>query len=273
MRPLVLFAAALALALAAPTPASARSPSTKAPRSGDSTPRTTKAEAGLVDHHFGCKLNAAKAGGAKSSGVDLKPWTAGGIADVPQAAKANFKTLGTLRTAADFAKFKKLCPSLPDKLGRVVSPVDNGNMSSASLLVALRDVPLYRAYSSPKIQCGIDRPSSEFGNWWSIVPLPAGSHRDAYRQKMAVCPSWNDFDKKVTCTLKKGSVIAVGPTQSMDCTKDNRAKAGEAGCPAVLARWKDKFPASGNHQVYLNLYLRDADRPKFLSACTSSDWR
>ena len=269
--PLVVTCAALLSA----SPALARGPSTKVPRSGGTAPRATKADADLVDLHFGCALAPGKGGkgAARSNGVALNPWTPGGIADVPPALKTKFKTLGTLRTAADFAKFKKLCPKLPDKFDRVVGAVDKGNMSSAALVVALQDVPIYRAYSTPAVQCGLDRPSGEFGNWWSLVPLPSGAQRDSYRQKMAVCPSWNDFQKKVACTLKKGSVIAVGPTQSMDCTKDNHAKKAEAGCSAVVARWKDRFPSSGNHQVYLNLYARDADRPKFLSACTSADWR
>ncbi len=266
---------ALCVALLAGAPALAKGPTSKTPQSGGTAPRTSKAQPDLVDHHFQCNLQPAKAakGTAKSNGVDLKPWTSGGIADVPASLKAKFKSLGTLRTAADFAKFKKLCPKLPDKLGRLVSGPGTGNMSSASLIVALQDVPIYRAYSTPAIQCGLDRPSGEFGNWWSITALPAGSHRDDYRKKMAVCPSWNDFHKKVSCTLKKGSVIAVGPTQSMDCTADNTAKRAQSGCAAVIAKWTNKFPTSGNHQVYLNMYGRDADRPKFLVNCTSADWR
>jgi hypothetical protein len=206
--------------------------------------------------------------------VTLSDWTSGGVSDVSPAVKAKFKSLGTVRVQGDFARWKKVCAKLPDKLTRFVSGSNQGTMSSASLVVAMQDVPIYRAYSSPThSKCGIDRPSGPYGGWWSITPLPAGSKRESYRQKMAVCPSWNDFQKKITCTLKKGTVIAVGPTQSMDCKADNHAKESQPGCQAVVAKWKDQFPASGNHQVFLNIYGRDADRAKFLTNCREESWR
>ena len=195
------------------------------------------------------------------------------MGDVSTSVKAKFKSLGTIRDAADFARFRKLCPKLPDKVSRFVSGPWLGTMSSASLIVATEDVQVHRAYSTPANgTCGTKSQSGEFGSWWSVMPLPAASGREEYRRKMAVCSSWNDFKMKVTCTLKKGSVIAVGPTQSMDCTADNHAKEKVPNCAATAKGWKDKHPANGNHQVFINLFGRDAERGAFLTGCTSGAW-
>lgn len=236
----------------------------------DSKPRAGQgsvAHAGAVDHHFGCVL--APSG---TPALALKTWAGGGIGDLPASTKSKFKELGVLRAESDLTRFKKACTKLPASLKFFVSGSGGGNMSSATLVVAEDDVQVYRAYSSPQLQCGVDRPSSEFGGWWSLVPLPAVAARETYRTKMAVCHSYNDMTKKVTCTLKKGSVIAVGPTQSISCT-DNQLKKSAPGCAAVIAKWPASYPASGNHQVYLNLFKREAERDSFLTNCRTEDWK
>ena len=225
------------------------------------------AHAGVVDHHFGCVLEPAS-----KQTLTLKSWGGGGIGDLPASTKAKFRELGVLRSESDLTKFKKTCTKLPASLKFFVSAPAGGNMSSATLVVAQEDMQVYRAYSSPQLRCGVDRPSNEFGGWWSLVPLPAATARESYRTKMAVCHSYNDMTKKVTCTLKKGSVIAVGPTQSIDCL-DNQLKKSAPGCATVIAKWPGKYPASGNHQVYLNLFKREAEKDSFLTNCHSEDWK
>ena len=214
------------------------------------------------DLHLHCDLSKAQTG----------VWHPAGISDLPPEIAGQFKLLGSLHTQSDFSHWKEACPKLPDKLARIVSPARGGNVSSAELVVATRDVSIYRAYSRPQIACGVERPAGAFGSWWSLIPLPVASKRVEYRAHMAVCEPWNDFSKRVTCTLKKGSVIAVGPTQSADCTSDNQARVAEAGCRDVVGHWPKTYSASSHHQAYLNLFGRDAERAAFLANCTEGEW-
>lgn len=56
---------------------------------------------------------------------------------------------------------------------------------------------------------------SQFGSWWALTQ-PAGS-RDAYRQAYAICPSWSALNRLTSCTVKLGTVIVIGTTQSVQC--------------------------------------------------------
>lgn len=56
---------------------------------------------------------------------------------------------------------------------------------------------------------------SQFGSWWALTQ-PAGS-RDAYRQEYAICPSWSALNRLTSCTIKLGTVIVIGTTQSVQC--------------------------------------------------------
>ena len=58
-------------------------------------------------------------------------------------------------------------------------------------------------------------PESRFGSWWALTQ-PAGS-RDAYRQEYAICPSWSALNRLISCTVKPGTVIVIGTTQSVQC--------------------------------------------------------
>ena len=56
---------------------------------------------------------------------------------------------------------------------------------------------------------------SQFGSWWALTQ-PAGS-RDAYRQEYAICPTWSALNRMTSCTVKLGTVIVIGTTQSVQC--------------------------------------------------------
>ena len=63
---------------------------------------------------------------------------------------------------------------------------------------------------------------SPLGPWWALRP-PAGS-REAYREAYAICRTWNALDIAVTCTLKPGTRVVVGPGQSADCAEQTYPK-------------------------------------------------
>ena len=203
----------------------------------------------LVDHDFGCDLSAAS----------LSGWAAKGIR-LPESTKGSFKLLRSV-TASSFAGAKHVCRSLPE-VKYWLPGADRGGITRADLVVAQRDVQIHRGYAKGLFSCSIAKPSTETGGWWSLAPLP--SAKKAYRKDTAVCSSWNDFSMKVTCTIKKGTVIAVGPTQSADCSKK------EPGCAKVPAGWEPYFAASPEHQVFINVY--SPDREKFLVNCKQAAW-
>ena len=250
MRPNAPLAVLLIVALVGPV-ALARDTSKK-PRSASQPSTKAKPPAVAADHDFECTLAAA----------DLKPWQAQGLR-VPAAVKAKFKLWKSVSSAAGLSEAaKSKCKKLPPQ-GAFVKGPGAGTTTRADLVVAQQDVPIYRAYSKASFSCAFEPPAAEFGGWWSLTPPSADKAK--YRKDTAVCNSWNDFSMKVQCTLKKGTVVAVGSTQSADCAKK------PAGCAALPAAWPKRFASSPEHQVFINTYRRaQADLEKFLVGCHTS---
>jgi hypothetical protein len=57
--------------------------------------------------------------------------------------------------------------------------------------------------------------ASQYGSWWALT-RPSGS-RDAYRQDYGICPNWNALNRLTVCSVKPGTVIVIGSTQSVQC--------------------------------------------------------
>ena len=205
-----------------------------------------------ADGNFGCDL----------TGERLGAWAAKGFR-VPAAAKSAFKLWKSVTGAGLAAQTAAKCASLPG-IGNYVKAAKAGGITRADIVVAQKDVKLYRAFSHDKFPCSENSPAGKIGGWWSLAGFP--DSKSDYREANGVCHSWNNFTHKVVCTLKKGSVVAVGPTQSAAC------KPGPNDC-ATKPKWPALFPANPNHQLYLNTYKRsDADLGKFLTGCTVSEW-
>lgn len=54
-----------------------------------------------------------------------------------------------------------------------------------------------------------------YGRWWTF-PRP-GSDSTAYRSAYEICRGWNRLDSLLTCDLKPGTHLAIGPGQSAWC--------------------------------------------------------
>jgi hypothetical protein len=57
--------------------------------------------------------------------------------------------------------------------------------------------------------------TSQYGSWWALS-RPSGS-RDTYRQDYGICPNWSALNRLTVCTVKPGTVIVIGSTQSVQC--------------------------------------------------------
>lgn len=84
------------------------------------------------------------------------------------------------------------------------------------------------------------RRRDEIGTWWTFR-VPTGS-RAAYRADYAVCRAWNALDHAVTCTLKPGTLVVIGPGQSAVCGEKT-------------------YPKSPVNQVYVPADARDGSIP------------
>lgn len=113
----------------------------------------------------------------------------------------------------------------PQLLGpKVVNPPGAGGLCMAKTFQVEQAIVVYRVWDS-------SYPAGEKGSWWAFA-LPQGP-REAYRLENAICPSWSALNRMVTCRLRPGVTLALGPGQSADCKTDG-----------VL-------PASRTNQVYL----------------------
>jgi len=145
----------------------------------------------------------------------------------------------------------------------IIRAAGEGNLQSYDLVVATKDLRIHRVYSEKVFACGSQKPATAYGGFWSF---DEPREKRTFRAQNAVCSEWNDASEKISCTLKAGTVIAVGPTQSATCrpAKD---------CAQRPASWSATFGASRNPQIFLNLFNRRREEiDKFLSDCRTSPW-
>ena len=97
----------------------------------------------------------------------------------------------------------------------IIGEPDACNVKYFDLLVTREPIRVFRAFSKTAFACGEDSPARQFGAWWTF-DRPHDKRRT--RIANAVCNRWNDFSMIVECTLKAGSVVAVGP--SIECLQE-----------------------------------------------------
>lgn len=93
-----------------------------------------------------------------------------------------------------------------------VKPAGQGGISEALVVRLTADVPVYRMWNGPdkKDARGF---TNRIGQWWGY-DAPKGKV-EQYRVDFEICNGWNDLTWVATCTLKAGSVVAIGPGQSV----------------------------------------------------------
>jgi hypothetical protein len=94
------------------------------------------------------------------------------------------------------------------------------------------DMTVYRLWNGPELLDARGN-TNRLGQWWTADP-PRGSV-DAYRERYEVCVGWNQLRYVATCTLKAGSVVVIGPGQSVS---SETCGAQEEAYPAQPRRWQ-----------------------------------
>lgn len=195
------------------------------------------------------------------SGIHLTSWAARGMT-LPQGLARKFKFWKAI-VSQDSAP-DGMCGAMTEPT-YIIGPPGKGGVSRFDLVVAQEGVRVYRVFSKAPFHCGNVRPAAKLGAWWSF-DIPRNKGRT--RKRNAVCEEWNDLSLKVSCILKAGSVVAVGPTQSAMCRKE-----AVPGCPIRPSNWASEYPATDQHQLYLNLRGRsDQEVAQFLTNCRVTPW-
>ena len=205
-----------------------------------------------LDANFGCELSSERLGSWVPHGMTL-----------PRDISKKFKLWRTVRSV-DEATFEACRKMTAPK--HLIRESGRGNVPWYDLVVAQEDVRVVRFFSKARFPCSDDSVAGPFGSWWSFEDF---QQKHIARERNAVCNEWNDLSVKHVCTLKAGTVIAVGPTQSARC----RTRP-VPGCPERPKAWPAEFKATIQHQVFLNLFNRPHEEiSKFLGNCQISAWR
>lgn len=166
------------------------------------------------------------------------------------------------RTAPVFEIVARDDPLWPaTAVASAVRPPGKGGISTAMVVRLQHDTPVYRLWTD-----GTDRPSARIGPWWVFDP-PAGTDKE-FRERYAVCESWNArLSRLAACTLARGSIVVIGPGQSVDASTCEKAGEEYAANPYGY----QVYIAQANEPGVLTCPASDADPrldPKDLGAAT-----
>jgi hypothetical protein len=93
-----------------------------------------------------------------------------------------------------------------------IKPAGQGGVSEALVIKLTQDIPVWRMWNGPAKLDAYGR-TNRIGGWWAY-DAPKGSAAQ-YRSNYEICKNWNDLTWVAKCTLAKGSVVAIGPGQSV----------------------------------------------------------
>lgn len=93
-----------------------------------------------------------------------------------------------------------------------IKPVGEGGISEGVVIKLTEDIPVWRMWSGPEKKDSRGN-TNRMGQWWGY-DKPHGTQAD-YRTRYEICLGWNDLTWMAKCTLKKDSVIAIGPGNSV----------------------------------------------------------
>ena len=120
-----------------------------------------------------------------------------------------------------------------DLTGALKQPGEGG-LSEALVVRLTADIPVYRMWSGPDKKDSRGN-TNRVGQWWSY-DAPTGTQAE-YRTAYEICEDWNELTLVVTCTLKAGAVVAIGPGQSVSAATCGD-ETGKEEYPANPGAWQ-----------------------------------
>lgn len=206
------------------------------------------------DYNFECTVSEDK----------LKPWEPLEM-DVPEDVRSKFDIWTTMSCEVVPEVLTADCKAPPPGCSySPVKPPESGGVTRGDIVVAKEAVTIYRAYSAEPFECGVSSPAGSFGSWWTLTK--PDQPKQEYRESVGICPAWNDLSMLATCKLAAGTVVLVGPTQSVSCE-------GTSTCDPAPDGWEDALPVTTAPQLFINSFGRPPEElDKFLLECTSEPW-
>lgn len=119
-------------------------------------------------------------------------------------------------------------------LAGAVKPAGEGGLARGLVVRLTVDVPVWRVWSGPAKKDARGN-TNRIGQWWA-GDAPRGSQQE-YRAAYAICARWNDLTWVAKCSLKSGSVVAIGPGNSVSAATCGDA-AGQEAYPVNEKDWQ-----------------------------------
>jgi len=113
-----------------------------------------------------------------------------------------------------------------------------GKVTTPYVVRLTRDTAVYRLWAGPSVRDAQGR-TSRIGQWWTFE-APSGTLA-SFRRRYEVCEKWDSLRWVAQCTLRRGSVVVIGPGQSVS--------ADTCGDPSG----RERYPANTKKfQVYIH---------------------
>jgi len=113
-----------------------------------------------------------------------------------------------------------------------------GKVTRPYVVRLTKDAKVYRLWAGPEVSDAQGR-TSRIGQWWTFE-APSGTLA-SFRRRYEVCEKWDTLRWVASCTLRRGSVVVIGPGQSVS--------ADTCGNP------KESYPKNDRD---LQVYIKDA---------------
>ncbi len=128
-----------------------------------------------------------------------------------------------------------------------------GRVSRPYVVRLTRDLAVYRLWRGPDVRDAQGR-TNRIGEWWAFDP-PTGT-LPSYRRRYEVCEQWNTLRWVAQCTLRRGSVVVMGPGQSVNAKT----------CEDPSGR--EEYPANDRDlQVYIHQAWTQTGQPDSALSC------
>ena len=98
-----------------------------------------------------------------------------------------------------------------------------GKVTKPYVVRLTRDMPVWRLWAGPE-ELDAQGRTSRIGQWWTL-DRPVGTLA-SYRRRYEVCEKWDTLRWVAQCTLRRGSVVVIGPGQSV--SEQTCGKPGES---------------------------------------------
>lgn len=123
----------------------------------------------------------------------------------------NLHLANPLASSLEFVPENDRAYAAADPQGATGQPGE-GKVTRPYVVRLTTDVKVYRLWAGPDVRDAQGR-TSRVGQWWTF-DAPSGTLA-SFRRRYEVCEKWDTLRWVASCTLRRGSVVVIGPGQSV----------------------------------------------------------